>query len=87
MRNDTRTELAAIPILLALLEEAGVSARGEVGARDPIRAADDALREFPADEVVFATHSGADANWLEQGVVEAARSRYDVPVTHVVDAG
>jgi hypothetical protein len=69
---------------LEALRAAGIAARGEVGAHDPIRAADDALREFPADEVVFATHSGADANWLEQNVLEAARSRYDVPVKHVL---
>ena len=69
---------------LRALEAAGVSARGEIGAHDPIRAADDALREFPADEVVFATHPEADANWLEQNVLQVARTRYDVPVTHVV---
>jgi GABA permease len=80
-RHDAGEHVSAT---LRALEEAGVSARGEVGARDPIRAADDALREFPADEVVFATHPGADANWLEQGVVEVARARYDVPVTNVV---
>ena len=68
---------------LRALETAGVAARGETGAHDPIRAADDALREFPADEVVFATHPEADANWLEQNVLQA-RTRYDVPVTHVV---
>jgi hypothetical protein len=69
---------------LGALRAAGVAARGEVGAHDPIRAADDALREFPADEVVFATHAEADANWLEQNVLQAARDRYDVPVKHVL---
>jgi hypothetical protein len=66
------------------LADAGVTARGEVGADDPIQAADDALRTFPADEVVFATHPEAAANWKERGVVEIARTRYDLPVTHVV---
>jgi hypothetical protein len=69
---------------LQALEAAGVRARGEIGARDPIRAADDALREFPADELVFATHPDADADWVEEDVFEVARTRYDVPVTHVV---
>ena len=73
---------------VAALGEAGVVARGEVGSDDPIQAADDALREFPADEIVFATHPEQEANWKERGVVEVARSRYDLPVTHVaVDAG
>ena len=66
------------------LAAAGVAARGEVGADDPIQAADDALRTFPADELVLATHPETAANWKERGVVEIARARYDVPVTHVV---
>jgi hypothetical protein len=71
--DETLRELAAI----------GIDARGEIGARDPIQAADDALRVFAADELVFATHVGSDANWLEQDVVETARNRYGVPVTHI----
>jgi len=66
------------------LEGAGVSAAGHIGSHDPIQAADDGLREFPADEVFFVTGSEGDANWLEEGVVESARARYGVPVTHIV---
>ena len=80
-RNEAGQHLDAT---LEALEAAGVRARGEIGAHDPIEAADDALREFPADELVFATHPDADANWLEKDVVEVARARYDVPVTHVL---
>ena len=65
------------------LTEAGISARGEVGSDDPVQAADDALREFPADELVFATHPDDHANWKERGVVEIARDRYDLPVSQV----
>ena len=65
------------------LTEAGISARGEVGSDDPVQAADDALREFPADELVFATHPDDHANWKERGVVEIARDRYDLPVAQV----
>ena len=64
------------------LETAGVQARGKVGSDDPIQAADDALRVFDADEVVFVTGSGRD-NWLERDVLELARERYDVPITHI----
>jgi hypothetical protein len=66
------------------LARVGIGARGVIGADDPIEAADDALREFPADELVFATHAEAQANWLERDVVEVARARYGVPVTHIV---
>lgn len=65
------------------LTEAGINARGEVGSDDPVQAADDALREFPADELIFATHPDDHANWKERGVVEIARDRYDLPVAHV----
>jgi GABA permease len=66
------------------LTDAGIGARGKIGPADPIQCADDALREFPANELVFATHPEAQANWLERDVVEVARARYDLPVTHVV---
>jgi hypothetical protein len=33
---------------------------------------------------VVSTHPPGRSHWLEQGVVETARMRYDVPVTHVV---
>ena len=69
---------------LSRLAEAGVSARGEIGDGDPLQALEDALREFPADEIVVSTHPPGRSHWLEQGVVENARLRFDVPVTHVV---
>jgi GABA permease len=69
---------------LARLAADGVRARGEIGDGDPLQALEDALREFPADEIVISTHPPGRSHWLEQGVVETARMRYDVPVTHVV---
>jgi hypothetical protein len=69
---------------LAQLSESGVTARGEIGDGDPLQALEDALRVFPADEIVLSTHPPGRSHWLEQGVVELARQRYDVPITHVV---
>ena len=69
---------------LARLAETGVNVRGEIGDGDPLQALEDALREFPADEIIVSTHPPGRSHWLEQGVVEQARLRYDVPVTHVV---
>lgn len=62
----------------------GVAARGVVGSESPLEAIADAFAEFPADEIVIATPPAAQTNWLEQGVVERARERYDVPVRHLV---
>jgi hypothetical protein len=69
---------------LAKLSEAGVEARGEVGDGDPIQAMEDALRTFGADEIIISTHPEGRSNWLERGVVQKARERFAVPITHVV---
>jgi hypothetical protein len=69
---------------LAKLSEAGVEARGEVGDGDPLQAMEDALRTFGADEIIISTHPEGRSHWLERGVVEKARERFAVPITHVV---
>jgi hypothetical protein len=69
---------------LAQLREAGINVRGEVGTDDPLQAIEDALRTFGADEVILSTHPEGRSNWLERGVVDAARERFAVPITHVV---
>jgi hypothetical protein len=66
------------------LNGAGIEASGHVGSHDPLQAADDGLREFPADEVVFVMHGDDEKNWLEQGVLDSARERYPVPVRELV---
>jgi len=65
---------------LAALKELNVDADGRVGSHDPLQAADDGLREFPADEIVFAVHTADRENWLEKGVVDDARVRYPIAV-------
>jgi hypothetical protein len=69
---------------LAQLAEAGVDARGEIGDGDPLQAMEDALRTFGADEIIISTHPEGRSNWLERGVVEHARERFSVPITHVI---
>jgi hypothetical protein len=55
-----------------------------VGDSDPLLAIEDALRTFPADELVVVTLPDEDAAWLEQGSAEAALDRFSLPVTHLV---
>jgi len=55
----------------------------EVGDTDPVQAIEDALRTFPADEVIVVTRSEDDASWLEQDSAEEARERFGVPVTRL----
>jgi hypothetical protein len=66
------------------LEKLGISASGEVGDADPLQAIEDALRTFGADLIVISTHPPGRSNWLEHGVVDSARERFAVPITHVV---
>ena len=69
---------------LARLSALGVDARGEIGDSDPLQATEDALRTFGANEIIISTHPIGRSNWLERGVVSAARERFVVPITHVV---
>jgi hypothetical protein len=62
----------------------GLSAEGEIGDSDPNLAIEDALRHFPADEVVISTHPPDRSRWLERGVVSRAQESLELPVTHVV---
>ena len=66
------------------LRDAGLRARGVVGDSDPNVAIEDALAGFAADEIVISTHPPERSRWLERGVVERARDRIDLPITHVV---
>jgi hypothetical protein len=73
--------------LLATLERlssVGIEARGDVGDVDPLVAVEDAVRLFRPNEMIVSTHPEGRSNWLERGVVDALRERYDVPVRHVV---
>ena len=69
---------------LARLREAGVDAKGEVGDGEPLQAIEDSLRLFGADEIVISTHPEGRSHWLEKGVVDQAKKRFAVPITHVV---
>jgi len=75
---------ARLDVTLARLASVGIAARGEVGDGDPLVAVADAVRTFGPNEIVISTHPPGKSNWLERGIVESVRARYDVEVTHVV---
>lgn len=83
---DEGIELARQRMELSLIEvdRLGLKAKGEIGDSDPNVAIEDALRVFPADEIVISTHPPERSRWLEHGVVERAREEIELPVTHVV---
>jgi hypothetical protein len=76
---------ARLDASVAAMQAAGLRVRGQLGDHhDPNQAIEDALGEFPADEVVISTHPPRRSRWLENGVVERARRDLPQPVTHVV---
>lgn len=83
--DDARAEAAAKAeeSARAVSPEAGRT-EAEVGDVDPVQAIEDALREFPADEVLVVTGPGRETGWLEEGAPREALERFDVPVTHLV---
>lgn len=69
---------------LVSMRAAGLDADGEIGDGDPLQAIEDALRTFRPDELIISTHPPGRSHWLERGVVDKARERFELPVTHVV---
>lgn len=59
------------------------SVETEVGDSDPVQAVADALRTFPADQIVIVTHSGDEAGWLEEDSASGAYERFGLPVTQL----
>lgn len=66
------------------MDDEGIDAAGDTGESDPILAIEDALQTFGADQIVLFVHPEAERNWLEEGVVDEARERFEVPVEHVL---
>ena len=65
------------------LHAVGIDAHGEIGDEDPLRAIEDALRTFGADEIIISTHPEARSNQLERHIVTRARERLALPITHI----
>jgi hypothetical protein len=55
-----------------------------IGDSDPILAIEDALREFPAEEILIVTRPAEDAAWMEEELFDRARKRFSQPIAHFV---
>jgi hypothetical protein len=55
-----------------------------VGDTDPVKANEDALRTFAADEILVVTRPDEQASWLEAGSGAEAQTRFNLPVSRVV---
>jgi hypothetical protein len=65
---------------MQLLRRRDVAVSGEVGDPDPVRAAQDALLQAPADEVLIFEHCESQAQWYENGLLERAEEEIDPPL-------
>lgn len=70
--------------MLGQLRNQGIEAAGDIGDADPLLAMEDALRRFPADEMIISTHPHGRSHWLERDVVQHARERFPLQISHVV---
>lgn len=69
---------------LAALRRGGVDATGTVGDPDPVLAAEDALRQAPAAEVLIFERAEDQARWFEHGLFERAREQLEPPLRLVL---
>lgn len=83
--DDARADAAQLAEELA----EGVPGEGvetRVGDSDPVKAVEDALSDFAAEELIVITRAGEEPDWLDAGSGAEARNRFSLPVTHIVVA-
>ena len=76
-------EQAAAQVAESLSDEAQVEVDPTSQNTDAAEDVADALRTFPADEIVVLTRPGEDASWLEDETVRAAVDAHGIPVRHL----
>jgi hypothetical protein len=81
--DEAREEAAEVAREAKQTVEPEAPVEAQVGDTDPVQAIEDALRQFPADEVVVVTRPGDEAGWLEKGAAGEAEERFGVPVTRI----
>ena len=67
--------------VLGHLDELGVTAKGAVGADDPLVALEDAIRRFGPDHLLIALRSRTRSDWQEHGLLDQIQQRFALPLT------
>ena len=84
--DEDKAAAAAQERLDAMLENLrglGLEATGEVGYRDPVEAARDAIRRHPVDEILLSTLPAGISRWLGQDAPTRLKAAVTVPVVVV----
>jgi GABA permease len=74
---------AKLQAALERLRAAGVTADGEVGDPDPIRAVEDVLKRRQFDEIIVSTLPERLSRWLRQDLPQRLEHKFHLPVTHI----
>ncbi len=74
---------AELEAALATLIAAGVDAHGRIGAYEPVQAAADGLREFPADEILIVASPAAAGDNRQGDLAATLRERTALPVSQL----
>jgi hypothetical protein len=85
--DEARAEAEDVAREAAEAVKGAASVETEVGDPDPLQAIDDALRTFPADELIIVTRPGSEADWLEKDTTTEALERLGLPVTRLAFDG
>lgn len=75
--------LSRVEVTQQVLAGFGIEAGGVVLDRDPALALDDAVRAFKPDELLLSALPESRYGMMRKDLIEWAKSRFDIPVTHV----
>ena len=73
-----------VDLALSFMHNEGIEGRGEVGDRDPLNAAKDAIAERGIDEIIVSTLPALSSGWMKRDLVEVLENETGLPVNHVV---
>jgi hypothetical protein len=81
--DEARAEAEGVAREAAEAVKGTASVETEVGDPNPLQAIEDALRSFPADELIIVTRPGSEADWVEEDRTQETLERLGVPFTHL----
>jgi hypothetical protein len=81
--DKARAEADEVARQAAEAVEEVASVETEVGDPDPLQAIEDALRRFPADELIVVSPSNSEAGRLDESGARESLERFGLPVTYI----
>lgn len=81
--DEARAEAEDVAREAAEAVKGTASVETEIGDPNPLQAIEDALRTFPAEELIIVTRPGTEADWVEEDRTQETLKRLGLPVTHL----